>query len=224
MDSSTKLRIRIFHEVVRRKDLPPVASLSIPLVVPKSWYHKPMLHLKLWFVKNWNTKFPSHQIDVRESFFIDSHGIEIYDADPISRGVSDNAVIQLETGVDKLTTILPKSKLSGKLASSNEEMRRRAHEAKKEKLLEKLLEPPPVIDYEARCRNHFAHKTTPFELAGIGATDRMFELMRIHGLGVNDRDKSGRTCLYIATLFDHYNTVYELLEHGADPNIPEEEG
>jgi Ca2+-binding EF-hand superfamily protein len=218
------LRVRISYEVRGKRDEPPLASLSVPMVVPVTWYHKPMLHLKMWFVKNWNTKFPSHYLDVRQSFFIDSAGIQIFDADPISHGVSDNCLIHLETGGETLTTIIPKSKLCGVLASTNTEARRRAHEVKKEQVLKKLFEPPPAIDYEARCRNYFAHDITPFELAGIGATDRMFELIRTKRLDINGRDKTGRTCLYIATLFDHYNTAYELLEHGADANVPDEEG
>ena len=44
------------------------------------------------------------------------------------------------------------------------------------------------------------------------------------GHDINFRDDEGRTALYVAVDETYYGLAIDLLEHGADPNIPDNEG
>lgn len=199
-------------------------ELTLRYDIPRQNVHNQVMTLKMWFVKNWNAAYPSDQLIVRETYFMDSHGIIVHDADPISSVVHENMHLRLEVGADTFATIIPPSSLCGHLESSGSEVRRRAHERKKESMLAELERPKTPINYVSRCQKHMEHKTTPFELAGIGATDRMFEILKRDNTDINAVDAKGRSCLYIACTFDHYNTAAELLDHGGDPNLPDNEG
>ena len=183
-----------------------------------------MLSLKLFLVKTWNIKHGHiRKLDLESTYFVDLHGIVIHDADRIGAVISEGDILNLFQG-DKTNTTVPQSKLSGTLAASGKETLRREYERKQEEYMRELMRPKPKINWELKKRVYKEHKSTPFELAGIGATDRMFESFKHNGLGLNDVDSQGRTALLIAATFDHYDTCHELLEAGANPDILDYEG
>eukprot|EP00944_MAST-04C_sp_MAST-4C-sp1_P008625 g8625.t1 len=154
---------------------------------------------------------------------MDDHGIQIHDADKIGSVVSEDDVLHLFEG-EKDSSTVPPSKLSGALAKSDKEALRRAYEKKQEKLLVELMKPKPKVDWDLKKQVYKQHKPTPFELAGIGATDRMFRAFESDNIHIDAVDEQGRTSLLIAATFDHYGTCNELLQYGANPDISDNEG
>ena len=112
-------------------------------------------------------------MDLLSTYFMDDHGIQIHDADKIGSVVSEDDILHLFEG-EKDSSTVPPSKLSGALAKSDKEALRRAYEKEQEKLLSDLMKPKPKVDWDLKKQVYKQHKPTPFELAGIGATDRMF--------------------------------------------------
>ena len=219
-----KLKCNLYPPGQKRRLLSTLMSLEIPFNVPPNWAIKKVLSLKLFLVKTWNIKHGHiRKLDLESTYFVDLHGIVIHDADRIGAVISEGDILNLFQG-DKTNTTVPQSKLSGTLAASGKETLRREYERKQEEYMRELMRPKPKINWELKKRVYKEHKSTPFELAGIGATDRMFESFKHNGLGLNDVDSQGRTALLIAATFDHYDTCHELLEAGANPDILDYEG
>ena len=144
------------------------------------------------------------------------------DADKIGSVVSEDDILHLFEG--KKTVALCHRPISGALAKSDKEALRRAYEKEQEKLLSDLMKPKPKVDWDLKKQVYKQHKPTPFELAGIGATDRMFRAFEHDNIHIDAVDGQGRTSLLIAATFDHYSTCYELLQFGANPDLSDNEG
>ncbi len=66
--------------------------------------------------------------------------------------------------------------------------------------------------------NHVIHY-----LAANGKKEQISKFLRTHSVDVNAQNTNHETALYIACLLGSWDAVNELLDHGADPSIPQHE-